>query len=1171
MKKETTTYRSTCSYCGVGCGVEILKDRRGKLSLQGDVQSSVNEGLLCSKGRYLHNVVADHSDRLLFPQVRYSRAHPLKRATWDEALDRVARVFKSIITQHGPDSVGMYVSGQMLTEEYYIANKLMKGFIGSNNIDTNSRLCMSSAVVGYKKALGDDLVPTSYEDIDVSNCFFIAGANPAWCHPIVYRRMEVRKMANPDTKVIVVDPRETDTCALADLHLQIQPGTDVALYNAIARCLIEADLIDHEFLRKHVNGYEEMREAVFANTLEEAARMCRVPESDIRTAARWIGESKSFLSFWAMGLNQSASGVDKNLALLNLSLITGKIGKPGSGPFSLTGQSNAMGGREVGGMANLLAAHRELFDPKQREFVADYWGVPSISESPGLMAPEMIHGLDTGKLKAIWIICTNPAVSLPNAHLTERALKKARFVVVQDISDRSDTVPYADAVLPAAGWLEKQGTMTNLERGVVYLPKVVDAPSEALPDVEILCRFAEKMGWGESFSYENESNVFDEHVGLTKGTPIDMSGMSYDRLKQGSLQWPCPHPDHPGTTRLFEDGVFATVDGKAQLHGVTPGIRSEKTSELYPVILTTGRIRDQWHTMTRTGKVSRLRQHIDAPYVEIHPDDAQRFDLMDGANAKIENDRGYVEARVQVTSKIKQGCVFLPMHWGKIVENDRGRANNITSDRVDPISKQPDFKYAAVSIQPVTVPIRKIVVVGAGASAFEFIQAYRSHNKTDSIEVFGDENQPFYNRVLLPDYIKGTRSWNELCLSGNELLDKLKVTYHPGPGIAFIDREVKRVVTVEGVAVVYDVLVLATGSRPAVPLGTPTDMDNVFTLRNREDAERLRGKVEPCTEVVVIGGGILGIELTDALNDLGADCTLIHRSATLMRGVIDDVASDLLQEELEDRGIQVLMSDGVIRYYGNGHVTGLQTRSGRRLSCDMVCIATGIVPNAELASAAGLNVRRGIVVDATLNTNDPSIYAIGEVAEVLTRVYGTTPAAQEQAQVAAAHISGDKIRTYDGTTPLNILKIRDFSLSTVGNPVMQDEDTEEITVLDKTARYYKKCCVRGGKLMGAILVGNGNEMAVFKGLIEKQTELEDIRWTLLRGNQGNSIQPKGQIVCSCYNIGVENIENAIASGCDDLESIGRETCAGTGCGSCRNELVSILNRSRVDILETISP
>ena len=1163
MGLESKEYTSTCSYCGVGCGVRVSKDHRGRLQLSGDEASPVNRGALCSKGRYLHNVVSDQSDRLLAPQIRYSRSHPLQEATWDEALDRVSRVFKAIIDRHGPDSVGLYVSGQLLTEEYYIANKLMKGFIGSNNIDTNSRLCMSSAVAGYKKAFGDDLVPTCYEDIDESDCFFIAGANPAWCHPIVFRRMEARKLTNPDTKVIVVDPRATDTCSIADIHLQITPGTDVTLYNALARCIIEAELHDTAFIDAHVNGFDEMRSKVFQTPIDAAAVVCGIAESDLRTAAQWLGESDTFMSFWAMGLNQSAVGVDKNLALLNLSLVTGQIGKPGAGPFSLTGQPNAMGGREVGGLSNLLAAHRDLGNPAQREFVADYWGVSGIQEKPGLTATEMIDGLNAGTLKAIWIICTNPAVSLPNAHATEKALKNARFVVAQDISSRSDTVAYADAILPAAGWLEKQGTMTNSERRVTYLPKLVDAPGKALPDAEILCRFAAKMGWEDSFTYNDESDIFDEHVELTRGTAIDMTGLNYDRLKKGSVQWPAPDVSHPGTARLFSDGVFATVDGKANLFPISPEQPEEKPSDEYPFILTTGRIRDQWHTMTRTGKVSRLRQHIPQPFLEIHPDDATKLGIENATRVQVENGCGTVEVSARVTSTIKPGTVFLPMHWGRQLGQSHGRANNLTSTRVDPVSKEPDFKYATVSVSAVTVPVRKIVVIGAGAAAFEFIQAYRALNKTDVINVFGIEDQPFYNRIMLPDYVRRKQRWENIRFSESPILTNLNVSFHQGMGIQTLEPENKSIVTMCGRKITYDVLILATGSRASTPSGTPQNVENVHTLRNRADAERLRASVDSDSEVVIVGGGLLGIELADALNDVGARCTIIHRSAALMRGVIDDTASGLLREVIESRGIQVLTNDGVVRYYGDPAITGLQTRSGRRLNCDVVCIATGITPNAELAENAGLDVRRGVVVNEAMQTSDPDIFAIGEVAEVHTRIFGTTLAAQEQARIAAARIAGDESQVYLGTTPINVLKIRDFSLCSIGSMAESDNDVEEIIAYDKAARYYKKCCVVQDRLVGAILVGDNSELAKFRSFIELKTELDETRWTLLHRQTAQENPPRGRIVCSCYNVGIGNIEDAIEMGCNDLESIAKETCAGNGCGSCRSEIATCLEATEV--------
>ncbi|MEL6944319.1 MAG: molybdopterin-dependent oxidoreductase, partial [Bacteroidota bacterium] len=541
------SHKTTCSYCGVGCGIIVKKDSRGRIKVEGDPDHPVNKGMLCSKGMNLHYVAQDTSDRLLHPQMRWSRNHLLQQVSWDTALDRAAAVFKSIIQKHGSDSVGFYVSGQCLTEEYYLVNKLAKGFLGTNNIDTNSRLCMSSAVMGYIKTFGEDSVPISYDDIELADCFMIAGANPAWCHPILFRRLEKHKEENPLTNIIVVDPRKTQTCAIADLHLQLKPGTDVVLYNAIARRIIEAKLWNKKFVEEHTEFFENYRRQIMQTSIRRASEICGVPVRDIRKAAEYIGRANGFISMWAMGLNQSVIGVDKNYALLNLSLLTGQVGRPGAGPFSLTGQPNAMGGREVGGMATLLAAHKVLSNPKHREEVAHFWGVNQISEKPGLTATKMFEALESGKMKAIWIVCTNPVVSLPNSNLIEKALQKANFVIVQDISNRSDTLAFGDLVLPAAGWAEKSGTMTNSDRRVSYLPKIIDAPGEALPDVEIFWRFAQKMNF-KGFSYHNVSEVYDEYVRMTKGSNIDISGLNHQRLQEeGTFQYPVPFEDHPGT------------------------------------------------------------------------------------------------------------------------------------------------------------------------------------------------------------------------------------------------------------------------------------------------------------------------------------------------------------------------------------------------------------------------------------------------------------------------------------------------------------------------------------------------------------------------------------------------------------------------------------------------
>jgi ferredoxin-nitrate reductase len=489
------SYKTTCCYCGVGCGITVHKDRQGKLRIEGDKDYPVNHGMLCSKGMNLHYTVMDQTDRLLYPEMRYNRHLPRQRVSWDQALDRTAAVFKTFIDKYGPESVAFYASGQCLTEEYYVLNKLVKGFIGSNNIDTNSRLCMSSAVVAYKMALGEDAVPICYEDIELSDCLFIAGANPAWCHPILWRRVEAAKAANPRLKIIVSDPRRTQTSALADLHLQLNPGTDIVLHHAIGRVLIESGNIDACFIQQHTEGFEKYCECVMQRTVAEAAYICGVEEWEIRQAASFIGIATGFVTMWTMGLNQSVVGVHKNLSLINLNLITGQIGKPGSGPFSLTGQPNAMGGREVGGLSNLLPAHRDLANPAHRAYVESFWGGKKISSKPGYTATEMFEALSDGRLKAIWILCTNPLISLPDVRRAEEGLKKAKFVVVQEISNKPESLKYADVVLPAAAWTEKEGTMTNSERRISYLSKIVDAPGDALPDAEILLRFARKMGY----------------------------------------------------------------------------------------------------------------------------------------------------------------------------------------------------------------------------------------------------------------------------------------------------------------------------------------------------------------------------------------------------------------------------------------------------------------------------------------------------------------------------------------------------------------------------------------------------------------------------------------------------------------------------------------------------
>jgi len=1156
--------KTTCSYCGVGCGIVVKKDRRGNLTIQGDKDHPVNRGMLCSKGMNLHYAMNDKSDRLLYPEMRWSRNHPAERVTWDVAMTRAAAVFKSIIQTYGPDAVGFYVSGQCLTEEYYLANKLVKGFIGTNNIDTNSRLCMSSAVAGYAKTLGEDSVPVSYEDIEHADCFFIAGANPAWCHPILFRRLEAHKQQNPNVKIIVVDPRRTQTAEMADLHLQITPGSDIYLYHAIARILIENGEVDYDFISNHTEGYEEYRKSVFQFTVEEAAEKCDVEVSDIRLAASYIAMSKGFLTLWAMGLNQSVIGVNKNIALISLNLITGQIGKPGAGPFSLTGQPNAMGGREVGGLATMLAAHRSYADPVHRQEVASFWGVDSVSEKPGLTATQMVDALERGDLKAVWIICTNPMVSLPDARRAEAALRKARFVVVQDISRKSDTTEFADLILPAAGHFEKDGTMTNSERRISYLNKVVEPPGEALADAEIICRFAKAMGF-HGFDFESTAQVFEEHTRLTKGTNLDISGLTYADLREtGTIQWPVPSPGHSGTPRLFTDHLFFTPSKKARFHAFDPENVSEPVTPDFPLILTTGRIRDQWHTMTKTGKVNRLKQHIDKPFLEIHPDDALIRSIREGDVVEVENLRGTVRVCARVTSDIKRGVVFLPMHWGKLMQRDLARANNLTSDLVDPISKEPDFKFAAVEVRKYLKPIEKIIVIGAGAAAYRFIQTYRSLNTTDDIHVFSKEKDPFYNRVLLPEYVNDTLPWDRLQKFRAGEFETLDVSLHIENEIVMINRSQQYAVDKRGEKHFYDKLIMATGSRANVPKEAPVHLPGIFTMRMRKDADDLKKYLKPDGHVVIIGGGLLGLELAASLCEMGIHISIVQLSSRLMERQIDNLGGQLLLDFVEEMGMRVYLNDQVQSVDGEpaSNLLKVQLQSDTMLKADAVVYAVGTRPNIEIAQEAGIETARGVVVNDFMQTSDPSIFAMGEIAEHRGKLLGITSAAEKQADVVAQFLHGNMQSIYEGAVAMNILKFSDLDLCSIGiaEVPVDSEGYDEILFIDKSMRYYKKCIVKDDRLVGAVLVGDKSEFAEFKTLIESEMELSERRMKLLRS--GKKAEPVvGKLVCSCNQVGDGNLHQLIQSGCNSLQEICQSSGAGLGCGSCKPEIQRILKES----------
>ncbi|WP_438970375.1 molybdopterin-dependent oxidoreductase [Methylophaga sp.] len=702
MGKEHTI-QTTCPYCGVGCGVLATPQTDGTVTVEGDPNHPANLGRLCSKGSALGETV-DLGNRLLHPKIDG------KRVTWDNALDTVSRKFKDIIARHGPNSVGFYVSGQVLTEDYYTANKLMKGFIGSANIDTNSRLCMSSAVAGYKRAFGSDSVPCSYEDLELADLIVITGSNLAWCHPVLFQRIVKAKQDRPEMKVVVIDPRKTATCELADLHLPLRPGSDATLFNGLLNYLKKEDYLDLDFLEQHAEGFSAALKAAkeSAGNIPQVSAVTELPEEDIIKFYQLFASTERAITLYSQGVNQSTSGTDKSNSILNCHIATGRVGKPAMGPFSITGQPNAMGGREVGGLSNQLAAHMEITNPEHHDRVSRFWETEQLATENGAKAVDLFNDIYDGKIKAVWIMATNPVVSLPDADKVKAALEKCELVVVSECETNTDTTELADILLPAAAWGEKDGTVTNSERRISHQRKFLPVPGEARPDWWIITQVARKMGFEKAFQFEKPVDVFREHARLSAfendgSRDFDLSGLAditdeaFENL--APIQWPVNETAPAGTARMFIDRKFFTPSGKARMVPIEPKLPENKTSDEYPLVLNTGRIRDQWHTMTRTGRAVRLNAHIPEPMVQIHPVDAQNWDLVGGALAKVTSKLGKMIVRVVITEEQRPGSVFVPIHWSN-QSASMARVDALVSAVVDPISGQPESKHTPVNIRP---------------------------------------------------------------------------------------------------------------------------------------------------------------------------------------------------------------------------------------------------------------------------------------------------------------------------------------------------------------------------------------------------------------------------------------------------------------------------------------
>jgi len=1187
---RTREVRTGCPYCGTGCGL-VAEVAGGRVTaVKGDPLHPVNRGATCRKPLRLPDALTS-ADRATTPLFRDALDARWRPRTWRQTAGDIARRLQEVQATHGPDAIAFYLSGQMLTEDYYVASKLAKGFLGTNNVDSNSRLCMSSAVAGYTGALGSDGPPSSYADLDQADHILVLGSNTSACHPIVWSR--IRRRQQEGATVTVVDPRRTPTAEQADLHLAVRPGADLPLLSAMLHVLEGEGLLDDAFVDRHTEGAQEALAAAREWTPGRAAEACGLEAEDIVRAARMFGRARRTMALWSMGANQSTVGTLKNRALINLCLATGNIGRPGTGPFSLTGQPNAMGGRESGGLAHLLPGYRKVTDPEHRAEMRRLWdlpaGLPGISPAPGIPATELVEALEEGRVKVVWIIATNPVVSQPDAARFAAALRRAELVIVQDAYHPTETGALAHVLLPAAQWGEKDGTQTNSERRVSLVRKLVDAPGDALPDWEIFARVGRALGHPEAFGWKDAAAVHAEYVTTTAGRLCDQTGLSHERLRrEGPLQWPIPArgaegEDHGGTERLYTGRRFQTESGRAQLTPTPHAEPFDTPDPDHPLVLTTGRVAHQWHTMTRTGKAKDLLAAEPEPFVELHPDDAVAAGVGDGELVLVRSSRGRATMRARVVDSVKPGVAFAPFHWGALhLTPGAGALNGVVARAIDPTSKQAELKASAVRIEKVgTGPSpasddgerrRRLVVVGGGMAGMATVEAALANVPAGAagfdVTIIGAEPVAPYNRVLLSTLLAGAVGENELALRHPQWFADRGVTLRLGVGARHIDTVGRVVELADGETVPYDDLVLATGSRPFVPPVRGADADGVHVFRTTADAAAiLAAAARPeVRRAVVIGGGLLGLEAARALTERGLRVTVVHLADRLMEQQLDGPAASLLSRALTALRVKVRVDARTrsIVTDEDGHVRGVALDGEEELPADLVVVAAGIRPEVDLARTAGLEVERGVLVDDELRTSAPGVRAVGECAEHRGAVYGLWAPLLDQARAAGASLAGQPA-AFQGAVQATTLKVAGIELFCCGR-VTEEPGDEEVLALDTRRGRYRRLLVRDGRLEGAILLGDLRDARALRELLKDRGEVPA---ALLDGPVASAnteaaltaeVDPATN-VCSCQGVSHGAIEHAIRDrGLTTVDQVAEHTRASTGCGGCRPDVAEILAR-----------
>lgn len=1099
---SNTAFSSTCLHCSLGCGIRMEKSLDGKDILSGDAAHPLTKGHLCSIGERMPERIAKAKNRLVYPQMRMNRQLPPSKVSLEETLERMAAVIKALTTKYGRKALGIHFSGQCLKEEKQAFAQFLD-CLGSANSEAKELVIANSTMVSHHMAFSKT-TPFAEPDIETADCILLSSSDLSLHDSVLWKRIKTAKEQNPETKLVYIGSQQNTISEIADIHLQIQPGTESILNAAMARLILEMEEIDPSLIAHDVEEFEKYKAYICQRSIKDAAKIGGVKVADIQWVAEYIHRAEKLATIVAKSIGLGAYNVERNLSFIYLHALMGHFRKEGSGLLFLDDLQTSLERCDNTALKKLFASFDHWADHFQLEKEWEHlnYSFPPLDHS--------IHAL-TENPKIIWLVQPSDSISKQEEAAIIQKLKEARFVILQDSHNQSPFLPYADVVLPMPAWYEKQGTWESPRGHASAVLPLVEKKEEVKDLREIVSSLAKRMG-------------FD---GVAEATTLEPE-TSPKALFSSKVRFQAPKEFLFDVLEYNVSGLSLALD--------------------YDVYVT-------------QGKWKQLEEHS---YAFMHPQDAEKSGCKEGDIVSISKEGAIsVKAKLRISSKIKKGLLLLPLHVGEAFISQ----HEATQHLVSLLTCQPSkhlFPSCALKVEKFTKPKQKILIIGAGSGTLAFIKKYREHNLEDEIVVFSKEELPFYNRVLLPEYIAGS-AWDKLVTLPETEEERYQFTMHKGVSVEYINRENKYVLDSKGVEHGYDILVLGMGSKAFIPPNVPKDLKGIYTIRSRYDVDSLMNRIRPNSKVLIVGAGLISLEVAGAFEEIGILPTLIVRGSRLMDRQLDATASHLLTEELKDRNIEVYFNDEIQHFIGNDEIRAVQLKSGHVMECDVLIYGVGTVPNTELVKQCGLDHKRGVLVNDVMQTSDPSILAIGEIIEWRNQLFGIVAAAEQHAQVAASYLNGDPTAFYEGTLGANILKIPGINVCSVGiNEMPEEEGYQEILFVDKRLHFYKKVIIHHDKLVGAILIGDKSEFMEFKQWMADDIELGEKRDKILRGD-GEAKEPVlGKLVCSCNGVGEGNLVNKIKAGCTELAQLCKTTGAGTGCGSCRPEVKAIIEKTLVN-------